>query len=159
MREEVTQQFEFHCSVSFVPRYGEATLDGNGGADLWLPYARTSTLHSVTIDGTSVPTSSFVLYPSGRLHYKSGTFSAGEQNVVVTFEHGWLTPPGEVVRAALVYVQSLLIGTDIMDRSVSHTDETGTYRLSYPDMKRERPTGIPYVDAILHKYTEPWGVQ
>ena len=112
----------------------------------------------MTIGGTSIATTGFTLSQDGRLHYGNGIFTKDEQNVVVTYEHGYEHPPAGVARAALLMTQALLVGTDIMDRSISHTDETGTYRLSYPDMQRDRPTGIPYVDATLHHYVETWGV-
>ena len=53
---------------------------------------------------------------------------------------------------------ALLVGSDILDRSITATDETGTYRLAVPNAFKDNPTGIPFVDSILNSYRADWVV-
>lgn len=159
-REEITEFFERYCGVSFVPRFERIVLDGSGRETMWLPTSRLLTVLTAEVDGTALtPATDLEVYGSGRVVRPGGTFPVDERNVVFEYEHGWERPPGRVVRAALVYLQQLLIDQGLLDRTVSHTDETGTYRLSVPDEAHKRPTGVPFVDSILNEYTEAWGIE
>ena len=41
-REEITEMFEKFCRVSFVPKFGKTTQDGDGTDTLYLPHTRTT---------------------------------------------------------------------------------------------------------------------
>ena len=158
IREEITDFFEKYCYVSFVPKYGQVTLDGDNNEVIYLKKAKVSSLLSVTEDDVSLTLSDINVWEDGRLKKESGTWNSGDRNIVVEFEHGYDRPPGMIVRAALVLLQSFMLGSDVVDRKITLTDDTGVYRLSFPDQQRERPTGIPFVDATLNEFVENWGV-
>lgn len=154
IREEITQFFAEECRVAFAPRYGRAVVDGRGGTELYLPSRKVTRVLSAKASGTAMDHASMVAYDDGLLYSPSG-FPEGRRNIAVEYEHGYAQPPGRLARAAKVYASTMLVGTDVKERAITHTDETGTYRLSYPDAFRQRPTGIPVVDAALVAYTEP----
>lgn len=160
VREEITQFLEQYCRVSFIPRYRREVLDGNGKSVMYLDRREVTAIQTVTEDGVSLVVGTDIVFSNeGRLVRKNAVWSTLDpQNIVIEYEHGYVTPPGPITRAALVLLDSYLVGSDLSDRKVSQTDDAGTIRLSFPDALRDRPTGIPYVDARLNEYANMWGV-
>lgn len=161
VREEIAQLFENFCRVSFIPRYRRDVLDGDGKRAIYLPRREVRTIQSLTEDGTALTDGTdYYSYENGRLARWNATWSnLTPKNVVVDYEHGFEIPPGPIVRCALIVLEDLIVGSDIFNRAVSQTDEAGTIRLSYADDARNRPTGIPWVDARLNEYLDVWGVE
>lgn len=160
IRHAVTHMFEEYANVSFVKRYSEFTLDGNGSAELEIPVSKIISAETVSVadDGTftaftSSQMAEVTAYEWGRLYYASG-WDVGQANIKVGVTHGYAVPPPDIREAALRYTQWLFSPGGATDRAIVLTDETGTYRLSVPNMSN-RPTGIPEVDAALNRYREP----
>ena len=159
-RTDIEDLFEKICRVSFIPRYSRQTLDGDGRKSLFLNRPKVSAITAVTEDAVALVIADDVIFYSDGTISKpsSGTWSSGDrQNIVVDYEHGFSSPPSAIARAGKTLLLSLLAGSDVLDRAIVHTDETGTYRLSVPDDKK-RPTGIPEVDSVLAQYRRSWGV-
>lgn len=152
-RDLVTEHLEHLCGVSFVPRGARAVLDGTGEAGVWLPAVRTTEVVSSSIDATTLDDTEYVLTSVGLLERIGATWTAGSQNVVVDFIHGYVVPPEPIKRAALVLLRNRLVSSNIDDRATAFTDELGTRQLAVAG-RRGQPTGIPDVDAAIAQYSE-----
>lgn len=162
VRDGITDFFEAVTGVSFVRRYGEATVDGPGGADLWLSVKQLHALLSASVDGTALTSDELAeveVYESGRL-YRANEWAGGwgstHRTVEVAYEHGYESVPWEIHRAALVLARYSLVTSDVSDRTISWSNELGTFRQSFAGPGR--PTGIPAVDAALERYTPSKGL-
>lgn len=155
-RDGITDFFEQVTGVSFVPRYGRAVTDGMG-YDLWLPHRQLRTLLAGSVDGTALTVAQIAdveVYESGRMYRTDAwgwSSSPSRRVVVVGYEHGYLSVPWDVHQAALMYLKYVLKSSDVSDRTVSWSNELGTFRQAVPG--RQYPTGIPAVDAALGRYT------
>lgn len=159
-RDEVTQFFERTTGVSFVPRYRREIHDGRNKSAIYLDRREVQTIQSITENGIALTEGvDFYAYPSGRL-VREGSVWSGEapRNIVVDYEHGYEITPLTIKRSALIVLHSMVVGSDLHDRKIFQQDESGIFRLSFPDSPNDRPTGIPYVDARLMEYATPWGV-
>lgn len=142
----------------FVPRTFTETFDGNGKSALVLssPYVRSLT--SVTVDSTSVVTTSFAT-EAGVLRYaaKGYVFSpTSASNVVVTYTAGrYATCPADVKDAVMWATRDRLISqkssTAIDVRRTSVTDGLGSVT-NYILPGEKRPTGYPDLDAVIASY-------
>lgn len=164
-RQEVEEEAERICDVSFVPRYKRLVLDGWATPELILGGHRIRTIRSIriyTVAGgsqfiafTPAQLSSLVIDPDGTLHRTDfGFFDEGRGNIVVELEHGYDAPPATVKRAALTRLRSRLNFEKgaVPDRATTFTAENGqSYKLSTADEFR---TGIPEVDAAYERYSE-----
>lgn len=154
-RAGITDFFEHVTGVSFIPRYGRAVVDGSG-YELWLPHRQLRTLLAGSIDGTALTVGEVAdveVYESGRMWrsgYWGGSSWPNRRNVTVAYEHGYQAVPWDIHQAALVYLKFVLKSTDVSDRTVSWSNELGTFRQAVPGAKY--PTGIPSVDAALGRY-------
>jgi hypothetical protein len=161
-RERITDMFQDVCSCSFIPRYQRDTLDGTGNCRLWLTRKRPTRIINATVDAVVISDLTILKpYPTGRLERTTGIWSTGipRQNVIVSYEYGWPSPPADISRAAMILARYELVSSDISDRMVSFSNDLGEVRLSVPGNKY--PTGIPIVDATLARYDEtdllpPW---
>jgi len=155
VRDEVTERFEEVAAVSFIPRGTRDTLSGDGSATLVLERMEARSLISVTVDGTALSPGELAnvkLHRNGVIEYDGGHFAAGIRNVVVFYEHGYLTPPLPVVRAAKKYARYLLLNAviDQNERATAVFSDVGGYRLTIAG--RDGPTGLPEVDAVLAQF-------
>lgn len=158
-RAGIADFFESVTDVSFIPRYGRKVLDGPGARDLWLPVKQLRTLLAASVAGTAFTASEIAdveVYEYGKL-YRPSTWDsyvwgegAARRNVTVAYEHGYQSVPWDIHQAALVYLRYLLVASDISDRTVSWSNELGTFRQAVPG--RLYPTGLPSVDAALGRY-------
>lgn len=179
-REEITELFEVLLGFSPVERSHFVTIDGNWGrgsdgginivtstsairnagtsSDALYLKSELNAINRIDCEGVTLVLADqdLSVYKYGRVHRGNATWPLGEQNIEVQYEHGTMHTPAPIIRAALIMLHAYMVGSDVMDRSVTHTDETGTYRLSVPDMARRRTTGIPHVDAIIANYAEDW---
>lgn len=153
-RAAVTNMFEDFCNVAFVNRYGRATLDGTMKRTLWLPNQKVNKLRAVTISGVALSAGELALisvYPNGKLDRVAlWPPDITTQNIVVSYEHGWISTPEDISRAAMLLARHELITPDYSDRMTSYTNDVGTTRLAMPDA--ENPTGLPSVDTVLRRY-------
>lgn len=153
-REEITDLFTVLLGYSPVERSHFDVYSGTGRDFLYVKKYITK-INRIDVDGTTInDTITFGKY--GRLHREDDLWPLGEANITAQYEAGLQNTPGPIQRAALVLLHNLMIGSDIMDRTITHTDETGTYRLSVPDRHRNRNTGIPYVDSVIANYADDW---
>jgi len=161
-RDRIMDEFEQICGVSFVRRYARESVAGNGGRVLWLGRPHIRTLIGATVSGTSVTVANVVVDPVvSQLTRTDGVWSSATVsspvNVVVEYEHGHETVPGDIKRAALVLLRTHLVkdqvGAGLSDRAVSLTDEVGTVRLSMPSPRFGQWYGIPFVDTTLRRYS------
>lgn len=158
-RDRITDQFERLCSVSFVPRYERDRLPGTGTRQLIATKRRITSIISATINGTTQTVGDLVTLPAHTdiIHHTTNTWTKGTDtnplNVTVEYVHGWDTPPLEITRAALAVLRYQLVESNIGDRVVSLTDETGTMRLAQPGF-RGVYYGIPWIDRVLEDFNE-----
>lgn len=155
-RFHVTRFFEDYANVSFVQRYEEFILSGDGSNWLNVPVNLLASCSTVSIGTTAFTAgqlASVTAYDYGRLYY-SGGWDKGYNNIQVGVVHGYSETPPEIRHAALRMTQFALSQGASTDRAIVLTDETGTYRLAVPNMT-DRPTGLPEVDMALNKYREP----
>lgn len=152
-REQVESELEDACGVAFVPRGLRVVLDGSSTSSLFLPHTRVRRLVSVKVDDVASDLNDIALYgDEGRMVLQTGSFSSGYQNVSILLEHGYSQPPERIKRAALILLRDRLVGSNIHDRALSHTDESGTVSLSVAGVNGY--FGIPEVDAAVEQYAE-----
>lgn len=150
--EEARQWFEdlaeTFCAVAFVPRYRRDLLNGASEDWLLLSRPRPRVLLSVKVDGVvQTGLTTWDLYETGRIVRDTGSFTAGNRNVEVIYEHGFDEPDAELRQAAIDAIREKLLAgrSGIPARMTSIVTEMGTVlRTAAP-----RPTGIPEVDSVL----------
>lgn len=152
-REQVEAEIEEACGVAFVPRGRRVLVDGSGTSTLFLPHGRIHSVVSVAVDDEAVDLADVTLYgDEGRLVVSAGSFATGTLNVAVLVEHGYAQPPARIKRAALILLKDRIIGSNVHDRALSHSDESGTMTLAVAGTNGV--FGIPEVDAAVAQYAE-----
>lgn len=159
IRDEYADLMDKECGVAFVRRYKRDSLFGDGQQRIPLTQMRPKSLVSVTIAGTSIPTSSFDLTDGGEIVYLNNVFPRsidGARNVIVVYEHGFEKPPGKLRREVLKCIRTELIARSsaVHDNALSQTFDGTTIRFSTPNRAEGRPTGILTLDPIILEYTE-----
>lgn len=153
-RDRITDLLELHTGVSWIPRYGQATLDGEGLGEAWLPHLHVNRILSVTVAGTAwtqPEIDALHTYASGGVVREYTGWPAGFRNVVVEYEHGYERAVDGVDRIALLWLRNTLVPSNFDDRALSMTDASGeTYRLSIPSV--QYPSGLPEVDAWMRAH-------
>jgi len=156
-RDQITDDFEQICNVSFIRRFRRDQLDGMLRRDLYLMERKPQKILAASVDGDPLDDDTIAgltLYQSGKL-YRSTLWPWNPlrpHNVVIDYEYGWQRVPAGIKRAALILARYELVTRDIGDRVVSVNTELGQVRLSVPGTNY--PTGIPLVDAALSRYDE-----
>lgn len=151
-RAGIAEFFQEVCGVSFIPRYSRDILDG-GGYSLWLNRPHVNRILAVTLDGTALTADEIAdldVYEHGQV-YRDARWTADRRNVIVEYEHGYEAVPWDIHRAALTYLRYILVTSDVSDRTITWSNELGTFRQAQPG--REYPTGLPAVDAALHRHS------
>jgi hypothetical protein len=141
---------EIFCGRAFVPRFGHEVLDGSGTNTIFLDHLNVRTLLYVKVDGVAqTGLTTWDLYRSGRVVRDTGVFARGTLNVEVGFEYGLDEPDADLRGAALTAIKAKLLGdrSGIPERAVTMTTDVGGFTLALAG--RDRPTGIPEVDAVL----------
>ncbi len=157
-RAGIADFFEQVTRVSFIPRYARTILDGDGTGAAWLPHRQVRSLLAASTGSTSTTRTALTAaellevdtYDYGLLE-RSTTWTIGHRNLVVSYEHGYQAVPWDIHQAALIYLGFVLVASDVSDRTISYSNELGTFRQATPG--RNYPTGIPVVDAALSRYT------
>lgn len=179
-RARIGEAFAKICGVSFVPRFRLETLNGQtsewqrygtdpfyaawggGCGDLPLPDARVTTLRSVATRAYNTATwtaytvdqlAALHILPTDAIGREDGAWwPVGRQNVRVGYEAGYAAPPEDIRRAAKILLVDQLVTKDITDRSLSLSNEIGTFRIATAG-ERGSYFGLPLVDSVLDLYT------
>lgn len=161
-RDSVEIELEDIAGLSFVRRRARLTLDGSGTRTLELPVRYIRRIVSATIGGTALSAGDIALIVlddddpprscTGVLVRDGSYWSAGRRNVVLDVEHGFDSPPSDVLSAfhRLMYHRLHTRNTEVLDRAVSFGAGGGTYQLA---QATATSTGIDEIDAVLSRYS------
>lgn len=123
------------------------TYDGNDRQTLYLRHDPVTAVSSLSIGGTAVPSTDYVIHAAGAaLKLTGGLFHAGTANIVVTYTAGLSGPngpPPELVQAGVSWVA--VIWKD-RDRSGIQSESAGGQNVTFT---REMP---PITKMILDKW-------
>lgn len=148
---------ERHCNVAFVPRFRRVRVNGTGVSQLLPPdpmpigllSARTYT-DATTYTAFDATDLADVLPAEGYLTRSTrGVWTAGVENLVIEYEHGYQSPPSDIKAQALVAIRAQLLNDQVGRPMVSIADGAGgttRYSMAGPD----KPTGIDTVDEALN---------
>lgn len=160
-RARITDEFEYICGVSFIPRYHKQTTAGTGDYSIDLVKPQVREVLSVDIGSTSVATTNFVVDNEARmLHRTNGYYTRATVtdplNVVVAYEHGYESVPPDIKRAAIILARHQLLrdvtGTGVPANASSWTDPSGSYQAFAPNNTSGRFYGVGEVDTVLQRY-------
>jgi hypothetical protein len=115
---EIRQWLEKVCGCNFIPTSHAETYDGDGSDYLHVRWPLITAVTALSIDGVSVDAAYLsstdysiglgLDYENGIVTRRSGTFTAGWSNVLITYTAGYAAVPYLVKRAALrICVQEL----------------------------------------------------
>ena len=150
-RDAAVERLERAMGVALTPRGAYEVLSGNGSTRLMLPHVATTALLSVTVDGTAWTAADVTVLPTGVLVAPEGwVWAEGDANVVVKYEHGMVTTPEPVRRAAMLLATEYAVPSALPARATSQSTESGYFRLSTAD--RSGLTGLPEVDAVIAEF-------
>jgi len=149
-RDVATDAFELECGVAFTPRYRRLTVDGTSTTDLFLPDPRVISITSATVDGSALTVGDLGIYDNGSLYSATG-WAAGRRNVVLKYEHGYMSPPADVSRAVAMIAASVLKDGPFDDRGYAVTEDGGGVRLLTAGISGAA-FSIPDVEAALQRH-------
>ena len=66
------------------------------------------------------------------------------------YRHGMPAPAGPVAQAAMLLAREYLVRSALSSRATVESTEVGSFRISVAG--RDRPTGIPEVDAVIERF-------
>lgn len=155
--EELIDRF---TGTSWVYKPFTVTLSGNGLSSLQLRddegrvimFPRT--LASVSIDGSSVSTAGWALYPEGIIVRKSGAFTVTHpgRNVTITGTAGMTsTVPNDIAWCARTIARQYIIDlvSRLPERATGLQSPDGNITLAQASAHPDRPTSLPEVNARL----------
>lgn len=153
-RDRITDLIERRTGISWVPRFGRFTFNGNGAYEVALPNRNIISLQSVTIGGTAQTIGNYDVDPdTGIVYAKASTFTAATystpRNVVIEYEYGKQQLEDGVDRIALRWLMATVVRNNQPDRAMTLNNEVGTFRLAPFD-----PSGDPEVDAWCASHDE-----
>jgi hypothetical protein len=167
-RREVEAQCEQITGVAWVPRYRRARVDGTGVCELVLPDMALRSVRSVRVysDGdtyTEFTADELAAIPVGdgeaplagiATRTDGGVWTAGRQNIVVEYEHGYDRPPFDLAEAAIIHLRHQLNSTKtgLTDRATAFQPVDGGNVLLATAGRFGFETGIPHVDAVYARY-------
>lgn len=146
-------EFEALCEdfvgVALTPRDTSDTIAIFTGRTVALRHRPVRTITSVTVDTATVPAAGYVLDANGgRLLLSRAALCA---EVIVTYSHGFASPPEAALRACRQYVRATALrDQQAVERDViaQGFDGGGYTRYSTPDAG-DHPTGFLEVDRLL----------
>lgn len=154
-RTVAERALEDAAGVSFVPRYGRAVIDGDGTDELLIPFPEPRRVIAVTVDGVELAADELAdIEPLdyGTLYRPDG-WPSGRRNIEVRVEHGFKTPPGRVSHAALALTLYLLTDGPLSDRTISATNEDGTYQSFVTAGVKGAIFALPEVNAVVAEHS------
>lgn len=155
--EQADDLIDRYTGTSFTYKTFAVALDGTNTKSLLLPVIFPRTLTAVTIDGSAVSPTGWVLYEDGRVVRDTGYFSwkAPGRNVSIVGTAGATdVPPREIAWAARVLAANTLIQAEarIPDRALSISSEFGQVQVAQAGGRPDRPTEFPSVNAVLNRH-------
>lgn len=153
-RSEVETMFEDSCRRAFVPRLTVEYLDGSGLSSLVLRYPQLRRVRWVLVDGEELDSDLVDAIPADPAGVAKLDGCWPRCRVTVGYEHGFQTPPADVVHAAVhaIRYQTNTFRAGITDRAISYQPiEGGNVVIATPGLG-PWVTGIPAVDEVLKRY-------
>lgn len=150
-RAAAQDAIEEECGVAFAPRYRRQTIDGYGETRIGLDRPLLRSVRGLVSDGATIDVSTLNVSAHGLVQLAAGCWPDKLGSIKLAYEHGYTVPPGRIARAALKLARSWLIATPDMDRSVTVTNDYGTYTLYTPGL-RGLVFDIPEVQAAVNQY-------
>lgn len=149
---------EDECHVAFRPRYARDTLDGSGEQKQLLDRPRVIVLREVSVAGEVLDLDGLKMYPSGAI-WASTPWPEGAQNISVAYEHGFLSPPSRVSRAAVRLARHFIVEnpSDYDERASSMSTDEAHYTFITPGM-RGAVTSIPEVNVVIEAFEYREGI-
>lgn len=141
---------EREAGVAFSPRTLTETISGAGETSVFVKWPKVTNVASVTMDGVAVDVADVRWRPHGRLTLPS-TWTDGQDNISVTYTHGYDPSPDDALRAVALLASSLLADGPYDDRGYGITDEGGAIRLLTAGVQGAA-FSIPEVQACLKRY-------
>lgn len=155
-RVAAEQRFEKHAKVAFVPRARTVVLSGDDTTRIVVPDAELRVVYSASIDGVDLTEDQMdylEIDPSGIIRRNDGSLWAeGFKNVVITYEHGYDSPPEPVKNAVMMLAFEELVPSSLNPRATSQSTDLGEFRISVANVDAGRFTGIPDVDAVIQTF-------
>lgn len=162
-RFAVMEDFESITGASFVPRWHRVVLDGSGNCRVFLPQLRILSLIAIEerTRGTQTWTAfteaqldDTLIHRTGAIERESlGTFTAGTQNIRVTYSYGWASPPPMIREAALRAARHQGVYSPVNERAISISNEQGSTSLWTPGYSGRGSAihPLPEVDRVLRQ--------
>jgi len=159
VRDQVAEAFEQVLGFPLGLRAFRDELDGDSGSVISLSQGRVNRIRAASTRSSTTWTAftaselaNLYVAPFGRVVREAyGSWGAGYQNYRVAYEAGMQPIAQELRRAGLILLQHWLISSDLGDRTLSHTDQTGNYTVATPGL-RGAYFGLPVVDEALNRY-------
>jgi hypothetical protein len=153
-RDRITDLLERRTGISWVPRFGRFSFNGNGAYEVQLPHRNIISLQSVSIGGTAQTIGNYDVDPdTGIVYAKASTFTAATystpRNVVIEYEYGKQHIEDGVDRIALRWLMATVVRNNTPDRAMTVTNEIGNMTLA-----PFNPSGDPEVDAWCAAHDE-----
>jgi uncharacterized phiE125 gp8 family phage protein len=146
---------EAFCNRVFAQASYTETRNGSGKAAMTLANAPVSAVASVSVDGLPViasasPTLGGYVFDADTLYLRAGvypcTFTAGVQNVVVTYTAGFATIPPDVAQACIELVALKYAKRNRIDKASETLGTQQTISYTMADMPASVKTALkPYV--------------
>jgi hypothetical protein len=154
-RDEATARLEEAARVAFAPRVVTETLSGDATTRLLLTNVESTVVLYLEVDdepidldadSLQVDTSGVVIRTDGEV------WPRGVNNIIVQYQHGYVTTPAPVHRAAMRLALEDLVPTALPTRAMSQSTDLGEIRFSMANPEAGRPTGDPEVDAVIYLF-------
>jgi hypothetical protein len=154
VRTAILDEFEEILGFSPVPRFGRATLDGNGRTCLILPGLKAERVLSVTVNGVAQTATNYQIGVGNQIeaisNYGYGSpFTAGRRNVTVEWVHGWDRVKGIGGHIAMIWAGAQLNPSGFSSASTISMPDGSTYTYEPSETGRggfRRPSGIRQAD-------------
>lgn len=144
----------------------ELTIAGTYEPELWLPQRPVTALTSVTIDGVTLPPSSYQWSRQGRLYRTSydreildwrtwGAWGSSDSAVVVIYDHGY---PAADVPDDIVMIVAEMVVVRISNPEQIRSETVEDYSVSYAIPINSQPLSFGLTDAhrdVLAKFFPP----
>ena len=149
-RTAAEQRLEKACHVAFVPRARRLLTVGSGSSAIGLPDNAVRRVVSLAVDGALMSADELTTLDVrewGRIGRTDGLTFADGALVSVFYEHGQDFPDEPVAEAAKLLTREYLVKSPLSSRATVEATDVGFFRVSVAG--KERPTGIPEVDAVI----------
>lgn len=145
---------EHATGVAWVPRTFLDSLDACGVDEVLLTQMYPRTLRTLTIDGTAETVADWTVTKHGGLRRDTGgsIWTSNALGLVARYDYGLDAPPAPLLDAAIEAAADYILSrTSRLGRRATGFDgQFGT--ISYATVDKDRPTGIPHVDAVIRAH-------